>query len=74
MTERDETHAHEYRLLQANQLLAARATGLLGRLMGDLDTLREAYPDIFAAEARALQAAIEHAVTGIMQLENEKED
>lgn len=71
MNERNVTEAHPYLLRQADQLLAARATGILARLVGELDTLRKTYPDIFKAEAQALHAAIQGALSGIALIEEE---
>jgi hypothetical protein len=51
--------------------LAARATGILARLVGELDTLRKTYHDIYKAEAQALHAAIQGALSGIALLEEE---
>jgi hypothetical protein len=72
MNERDATHAHRYRHLQAEQLLDAYYTGALQHLASELESWHTKYPNIFEAEVQALQRIIQLSIQGIKQLEERK--
>ena len=72
--ERDEAHAHQYRLPQAQQLLAAHSSGHLQDLMDELERWRGMYPDTFRVEVLALQQALQNSSIALKELERKDEE
>jgi hypothetical protein len=70
--ERDKAHAHQYRLLQAQQLLAAHSSGHLQDLMDELERWRGMYPDTFRVEVLALQQAFQNSSIALKELERKQ--
>ena len=76
MSKQNQTHAHQHRLQQAQQLLDALASGQLHGLAEQLESFHAMYPHIFTAEIKALHDSIQKACKAIEHIaaQKDKED
>ena len=74
MSERDQTHADQFRLLQAQQLLDALASGQLHGLAEQLESFHEKYPHVLNTEIKALHDSIQKACKAIEHVTAQKEE